>query len=40
MTDSTPEKASSNPVSVEITTDPAVIKLIEYTKEKKSLSIE
>ena len=40
MIDSKPDKASTDIVPEEITSDPAVIKLIEYTKEKKSLSIE
>ncbi|MCL2834776.1 MAG: RNA polymerase sigma factor RpoD [Treponema sp.] len=44
MTDSTSDKISNNnapeEIITDITTDPAVIKLIEYTKEKKSLSIE
>ena len=49
MIDSNPDKAASantsgdfrsEGFSPDITADPAVIKLIEYTKEKKSLSIE
>jgi RNA polymerase primary sigma factor len=40
MTDKTQDKTAPNPVSDDIASDPAVIKLIEYTKEKKSLSIE
>ena len=44
MTDSTSDKAPTETtpeeMTADITNDPAVIKLIEYTKEKKSLSIE
>jgi RNA polymerase primary sigma factor len=40
MTDITQDKTAPNPVPDNIAADPAVIKLIEYTKEKKSLSIE
>ena len=36
----TAKTSKKDPALDDITTDPAVIKLIEYTKEKKSLSIE